>query len=143
MRWIVTAIIWIILATLMSCASTTGLKDHAAVIEKITQLRDTNSVFVLRDTGYNGSASAVEVRLNDLSFGTIGDREVAVGKARLGENLLWADFTMFGTSGPARLKFESNDSSNHFFIMMQSTSFLEFDRRLLEVDEEQFRSFLK
>ena len=135
-------LIFAVLMSLVGCAGT-GLKDSGTVIQRMNVSSDSRSVFVLRDTGFAGGASSVDVRLNGNSIGTIGVGEVAVGTAIPGQNLLWADFTLYGLKGPAESTFKSNSSSNHYFVMTQTADLLTTKRRLIKVDEEQFKSYLK
>ena len=75
------------------------MKDSSQILAQIDSRKNSKSVFVLRDTGFQGSGSTVDVRLNGLSIGAIGVDEVAIGTAEDGTNTLWADFTLWGLRG--------------------------------------------
>ena len=124
--------------TFSGCAGT-GLKGSSAVFAQIDSRQGTGSVFVLRNTGIVGNTSRVDVRLNGLSIGAIGDDEVAIGTTQAGENVLWADFTSIGLKGSAKVNFTASPSSHHFFVLTQEVNGLAIKRELVEITETTFK----
>ena len=129
----------LILAVALSGCAGTGFKGSSAIFAQIDSRQGMGSVFVLRNTGFVGNTSSVDVRLNGLSIGAIGDNEVAIGTTQAGGNELWADFTSIGLKGSAKVNFTASASSHHFFVLTQEISGLSIKRELLEVTEATFK----
>lgn len=129
----------LIFVPILSGCAGTGLKGTSAIFAQIDLRQGTGSVFVLRNTGFLGNTSQVDVRLNGLSIGAIGDDEVAIGTTQPGNNVLWADFTSIGLKGSAKVKFTASPSSHHFFVLTQEVSGLSIKRELIEVNETTFK----
>ena len=136
-------LITLLLSFLAGCAST-GTKSPSMVLSQLDQLRDTNSVFVLRDTGFSGSFNSLRVVVNGEEVGTLSNGESLVARARQGENSVEASFTGMSAMSidPKYSSFSAEGEKNHFFLVSLTTNAFSNELRVLKVSEESFRDSL-
>ena len=134
----------ILFLLLVGCAGN-GIKSPSVVLSQINQLKSTNQVFVLRDTGYSGGAALMKVVVNGKEAGTLGAGESLHADTMMGENSVEVSFTGIGSLGisnPTYSTFNVTSTENRFFIVSLKTGAMTSKLRLMEVTEQSFRNSL-
>jgi hypothetical protein len=98
-------------------------------------------VFVLRDTGFSGSGVLMNVTLNGMSLGKIGNGETTVGNTSSGTNYIEARFGGISGMGlnTAPASFEGRKNKNNYFIVKLTTGALKNRLQLFEVSGAAFK----
>ena len=76
--------------TLNACAGT-GTKDMG-IIRQAADDSSSTAIFVLRDTGYSGSATLVNVVLDGVTIANLGQGETVTYPVEPGQHILTANF---------------------------------------------------
>ncbi len=127
-----------LLFALTGCSGS-GIKSYSTVASLAD--RQGSSLFVLRDTGFVGSAALITVTLNGQQIAEIGNGETAIGKISSEKNYVTVAFSGIQSTwlSSSSLSFNKNGTGNKYFIIKMNASMLSNSLQLLEVTEASFR----
>ena len=127
---------------LAGCAGT-GIKD-SNIIRQAVNDPSTTAIFVLRDTGYQGSAALLDVGLNGVVIGNLGVGETVTYQVDPGLHTLTANFrgiSGIGVNDPVAT-FEIESQGKKFFAVSLRTGLLVNTLILSEISEDSYLSLI-
>jgi hypothetical protein len=133
----------IVLALILSGCAGTGVNSPSTVMMLASP--QNGSVFVLRDTGYVGSAALISVALNGQSIGNVGNKETVIGRSTSGINFIEAQYS--GVQGiginATNATFQKQSNNNKYFIITTRAGLLQNSIQILEVSADSFKASLQ
>lgn len=127
---------------LVGCAGT-GIKDPNIIRQAVND-PSTTSIFVLRDTGFQGSAALLDVGLNGVVIGNLGAGETVTYQVDPGRHTLTANFrgiSGVGVNDPVAT-FEIENQEKKFFAVSLRTGLLVNTLILSEISEDSYLSLI-
>ena len=125
---------------LNACAGT-GTKDMG-IIRQAADDASSTSIFVLRDTGYPGSANLVNVVLDGVTIANLGQGETVTYPVEPGQHILTANFPGLGGIGLNEpvATFDVKGKDKKFFTIQMRTGLLVNTLNLLEITRDSYFS---
>ena len=119
------------------------LKPHG-VFNRQRVVTDATTVFVLRDTGFQGSANLVDVVLDGVTIANLGQGETVTYPIEPGEHILSANFRGIGGVGlnSPVATFEVEGKEKRFFTIQLRTGALINTMTLTEVSRDSYFSII-
>ena len=132
---------YLCLATLLMRCAGTGTKDIGAITMAATD-RAATTVFVLRDTGYSGSANLLDVTLDGVIIANLGDGETVTYPVAAGNHALQVGFRGLGGVGvnEPMSTFEILEAEKKFFSIQLRAGVLTNTLLVTEVSRDSFFS---
>lgn len=136
------ALFFALMLFMVGCAGT-GIKDQD-IIRRAVDDPATTAVFVLRDTGYQGSAALLDVGLDGTVIGNLGVGETVTYQIEPGRHSLTANFrgiSGIGVNDPVAT-FEIVSQEKKFFAVSLRTGLLVNTLTLSEISEDSYLSLI-
>ena len=125
----------ILLPILLAACAGAGIKDQDAILQSV-QTAKPDTVFVFRDTGFQGSATLMTVTLNDVEVGKVGVNESLEFKAPAGTHVVTVKAG--GLDGslvkPGVAQIVKDGSKAHYFVVGIKQKFFGAEVTLVETN---------
>ena len=130
-----------ILSFMLNACAGTGTKDMGIIRQAADDVSST-SIFVLRDTGYPGSANLINVVLDGVTIANLGQGETVTYPVEPGQHILTANFPGLGGIGLNEpvATFDIEGKDKKFFTIQMRTGLLVNTLNLLEITRDSYFS---
>ena len=101
---------------------------------------DITAVLVVRNTGFAGSGALVDVRIDGISIGTLGEKEVISKEISVGSHVIAVEFTGIGGIGlnDVAKSFTVKNGDKVFYSIQLETGFLTNKLKLVGLTKDSF-----
>ena len=130
-----------ILSFMLNACAGTGTKDMG-IIRQAADDASATAIFVLRDTGYPGSANLVNVVLDGVTIANLGQGETVTYPVEPGQHILTANFPGLGGIGLNEpvATFDVEGKDKKFFTIQMRTGLLVNTLNFLEITRDSYFS---
>jgi len=130
-----------ILSFALNACAGTGTKD-LSIIRQAADDASSTAIFVLRDTGFSGSATLVDVVLDGVTIANLGQGETITYPVEPGQHVLTANFRGIGGIGLNEpvATFDVEGKDKKFFTIQLRTGVLVNTLNLLEITRDSYFS---
>jgi len=136
-------VIFTSLILLGACAGT-GTTSYSLIAPELSTT-EKGKIFVFRESGYVGGGAIIDVTINGVLAGKLGNGEMLFAQANTGTNII--EIKIDGWQGlgmnTPMVQIENNEKENNFFVIGFKTGLLTSELKLIETTESGWKSQLK
>lgn len=134
-------LIALVLPFALAACEGAGVKDQSQIVSTV-QTASPDSIFIFRDTGFQGSATLMTAYLNGVEVGKIGVNESLEIKAPRGTHQVMVKAGSIDAAliDPGIATVVKNGTKPHFFIVTVTAKFMTADVNLTETTPQSYLS---